>query len=190
MSDWRAFVGELGRSVERSLGEIRDRLRAAPERLEFCSKAGAWSNLQIAEHVVLVNRYLLILAEKIADKSRRRLRRGETPSPSPSRIDHIAKLASGDFEWPAPRHMVPSGNASIAAIDAGLREQIDRCAALLEEMPGGEGSLHRIRMSAVGEDDRLDLYQFLAVIALHAERHARAMRHNEEALARRADQPR
>jgi hypothetical protein len=47
-------------------------------------------------------------------------------------------------------------------------------------MPGGQGSLHRIRMSVVGDDDRLDLYQFLAVLALHLERHAAQARRTQE----------
>jgi hypothetical protein len=41
-------------------------------------------------------------------------------------------------------------------------------------------------MSVVEGDDRLDLYQFVAVIALHAERHARQMQRNADELAQRA----
>jgi DinB superfamily len=190
MSAWRAFVAELAQRLERSLDQVRARLRTSPGGLAHRTRSTAWSNLEIGEHVVLVNRYLLILADKIAEKSRRRRARGELPPAAPSRIDHLEKLASSEFEWAAPAHMVPRGNASVSEIDAGLREQFERCAALLAEMPDGEGSLHRIRMSAVGEDARLDLYQFLAVVALHAERHARAMRRNEESFAGRADQPR
>ena len=191
MSAWRAFVDDLARRLRACFAELGERLNAPGERLAHRAHAHSWSNLEIAEHVVLVNRYLLILADKIARKARRRSSNGDAPSGAPSRLDALEKLASSEFEWPAPAHMRPTGTATIVEISERLREQLAHCVDLLAAMPNGEGSLHRIRMSVVvGGDDRLDLYQFLAVVALHMERHARAMRRNEEAFARETDRSR
>jgi hypothetical protein len=195
MSAWPAFVGDLSRRLDACFADVRERSSDRTDRLLHRASERAWSNLEIAEHVVLVNRYLLILADKIASKSRRRAGRGEASIGSaaigaPPRLDALEKLASSAFEWHAPAHMIPTGALSSAEIDEQLRAQHAHCAELLASMPNGEGSLHRIRMSVVGGDDRLDLYQFLAVIALHMERHARAMRRNEASFAEREDQPR
>jgi hypothetical protein len=147
---------------------------------------GGWSNAEIAEHVVLVNRYLLILADKIARKSAARASRGEPVPERPPRTDHLESLAQREFTWESPAHMLPTGSVPIADVVAALDEQRLRCARLLATAQGGEGALHTIRMSVVQGNDRLDLYQFSCVIALHAERHARAMQRNEAALAARA----
>jgi hypothetical protein len=184
MSAWRTFTEERSRELASALESVRAELRSPRERLVFRSAPDAWTNLEIGEHVALVDRYLLILADKIAKKSSARRARGERPADQPSRIDHLEKLASRDFRWPAPEHMRPTGHASPAEIDAELAAQIERGACLLAAMPEGEGSLHTIRMSVVGADDKLDLYQFLCVIELHARRHARAMRRNDEAFRR------
>jgi len=190
MSAWPAFVGDLARRLDACFADVRERASASADRLAHRASERAWSNLEIAEHVVLVDRYLLILADKIAEKSRRRAARGEALIGAPPRLEALEKLASSAFEWHAPAHMIPTGALSSAEIDERLRAQHARCAELLASMPNGEGSLHHIRMSVVGGDDRLDLYQFLVVIALHMERHARAMRRNEESFAEHADRMR
>lgn len=191
MNAWSAFVGDLSRRLDACFADLCERTSASADRLAHRASERAWSNLEIAEHVVLVNRYLLILADKIAEKSRRRAARGDASIGAPPRLDALEKLASSAFEWRAPAHMIPTGALSSAEIDEQLRAQHAHCAGILASMPNGEGSLHQIRMSVVGgDDDRLDLYQFLAVIALHMERHARAMRRNEASFAERADRAR
>ena len=65
--------------------------------------------------------------------------------------------------------MVPGGHATAREIAGSLREQRRRCLALLTRMRDGEGALHAISMSVVGA--KLDLYQYLALVALHLERH-------------------
>lgn len=185
--DWRAFTADLAHRLDQALAEVRARLHVSEDRLAFRSGAGTWSNLEIGEHVVLVNHYLLILADKIARKSLARCEHEDRPCASPPRLDPLEKLASRDFKWSSPEHMIPTGTRTASEIEARLGAQLERCLGLIASVPDGEGSLHRIRMSVVGgEDDRLDLYQFLFVIALHAQRHAQAMRRNEEASIRHA----
>jgi hypothetical protein len=184
MSTWQAFTADLAREVERALEEVRSHLRGAEEVQAFRPSDQAWSNLEIGEHVMLVNRYLLVLVDKIALKSRACHLRGERPDERPSRLDHLQKLAARDFEWTSPVHMLPSGRYTASEIDALLGEQIRHCSVLIAALPAGEGTLHRIRMSVVEEEDRLDLYQFMCVLGLHTRRHARAMERNTLAFER------
>ena len=65
----------------------------------------------------------------------------------------------------------PSG----ADLGARLREDLGRLTRPLRELPPGAGSLHRIRMSVAERADpglaRLDLYGYLELVRVHAERH-------------------
>jgi DinB superfamily len=177
-TEWSAFTSVLAARVDRALASVRAHAITPDDRLAFRPANGGWSNAEIAEHVVLVNRYLLILVEKIARKCAARASRGDRPPAHPPRTEHLEKLARREFDWRSPEHMLPKRTESSAVVAAALEEQRTRCARMIAELGQGEGSLHTIRMSVVGDDDRLDLYQFILVIALHAERHARAMERN------------
>jgi hypothetical protein len=170
---WGEFVAGLALRLANTFAEVEAQMSAPREDLERPPGHAGWSALEAAEHVALANHHLLLLAEKIAARSRARLARGERPPEEPSRLDSLEKLASRAFAWESPEHMLPAGGATPREIAACLREQRRRCLALLARMPGGEGALHRISMSVVGA--RLDLYQYLGLIALHMERHARQM---------------
>lgn len=143
----------------------------------------AWSVREILEHVTLTNHYLLILVDKLAAKCRKRLAAGQAPPSAPSPTADLERIAARAFRWPHPEHMTPTAELDRAELDRRLRADRDRCLALLGEFPDGGGALHTIRMSVV--DARLDLYQFLAVIDLHARRHARQMERNRAALGPR-----
>jgi hypothetical protein len=55
-----------------------------------------------------------------------------------------------------------------------MRNQVRECLDLLGRLGGGQGSLHRVRMSANGYG-RLDVYLWLQFLALHARRHLAQM---------------
>ena len=76
--------------------------------------------------------------------------------------------------------MRPTGLADGREVARTIESQRDRALALLAEFPRGEGTLHKIRMSVVQGDDRLDLYQYVHVLALHAERHVRQLRERRD----------
>jgi hypothetical protein len=59
-------------------------------------------------------------------------------------------------------------------MDAQYRE----CVSILDRLRGGEGALHKVRMS-VNESGRLDVYQWLYFLAQHAARHIDQMREIE-----------
>lgn len=140
----------------------------------------AWSAREILEHVTLTDHFLLILVDKLSQRCRKRLARGdEVPTQSASTVD-LEHIARREFTWPHPEHMTPTGTLGPAELDRQLCADRDRCLALLDEFPTGGGALHTIRMSVV--DARLDLYQFLAVIDLHARRHVRQLERNRASL--------
>lgn len=180
---WDAFVRELGRRLDRAFQDLDALLGSDAEVLDFRPTTGAWTAREVAEHVALCDRFLLILVSKIAAKSAKRAAAGLALSPSPSQLEHVEALGANGFHWPHPEHMTPTGALSVPEVREQLAADLAACRAVLAEMPNGAGTLHRIRMSAVPGEDRLDLYQFLALIAVHAERHARQMRRNATSFA-------
>ena len=66
-----------------------------------------------------------------------------------------------------------------------MREQVRECLDLLGRLGGGEGALHRVRMS-VNDSGKLDLYQWLSFLAQHARRHLAQMAANESEWHRRS----
>lgn len=166
---WPESVAALDAELARTFGALLEACEFEPDALARRPREDAWSGLEVLEHVALTDRFLLLLVDKIADRCRRRVARGLAWPAAPARFAPILPLTSREFAWAAPDHMVPTGRLSPAACAVRLAADRDRCRALLAEFPAGEGTLHRIRMSVV--DERLDLYQYLALIALHARRH-------------------
>ncbi len=183
--DWPRAIAQLRARIQRAFDALAPWLDAQPELLDFHPRPDSWSVGEVCEHVTLTNRYLLILARKIGIKSGRRLAAGRPWPDGPPRFEHLERLGARTFRWERPEHMAPTGRAPMAALCEELDAQRAECLALLARMPGGEGTLHRIRMSAVEGDDRLDLYQYLAVVALHLERHVAQMERNARELAAR-----
>lgn len=183
---WPEHTSALAERLARSLGAVLAWLDEDAPLLDHRPAPSAWNAREVCEHVALTNRFLLILVEKIAQRSRVRFERGDVPPAAPSPVAHLTELATRDFRWSHPEHMTPRGEHDTGAVRAELERQLAAARALLAELPSGEGALHRIRMSVVGgEDDRLDLYQFLAIVALHAERHVRQMERNRASFAAR-----
>jgi hypothetical protein len=163
--------------VEDAFQELDSALDAASPRIpDRAPSVSPWSALDVGEHVTLANHFLLMLAEKCARKSARKLARGSNPDREGAGLDRLESLASREFRWDAPEHMLPTGRTSLDAVRAKLSEQRDQALSLLDMLPAGEGRHHSIRMLIVGPDARLDLYEFLAFIALHVERHAAQVR--------------
>lgn len=166
---WPAAVAALDAELERTFRALRDGCIRDARALARRPHADGWTGLEVLEHVALTDHFLLLLADKIADRCRRRLARGLAWPTAPPAFAQLLPLTRREFSWTAPGHMVPTGTLSPAACRARLESDGERCRALLAEFPAGQGTLHRIRMSVV--DERLDLYQFIALIALHARRH-------------------
>jgi hypothetical protein len=159
---------------------------AGERRARRAPSISPWSPLEVAEHVALTNRFLWILVDKIAVKARSKLARGEVPPSTAPNVNDLELVARHDFRWEAPAHMRPTGEVPFEVVRATLAAQRASASAHCAEMPAGEGSLHTIKMSVVGPEARLDLYQFLAFAALHVERHTLQVQRILAALERPA----
>ena len=142
------------------------RTRPAPER---------WTPLEILEHVSRTNFYLLRSARKGARTALKRKARGEVVPAGESDLLRLDAAADADFQWEMPTLHRPRGNLAPGRIRARLRAQWNSARALLEQLPEGEGRLFTQKMSVAGLG-KIDLYQWLYFMALHAERHFRLMR--------------
>lgn len=141
---------------------------------------GAWSAAEVLEHVTLTQHYLLLLTEKLARRGLARAARGVAPPPTPTSTAVLDALASRDFRWEHPEHMAPGGAATRAELGARLREETRRALELFELTPRGAGALADARMGAI--DARLDVYGFLHLYTLHAERHLAQLERTARAL--------
>ena len=168
----RAAIPGLAGRLEAGFDGLRERAALDPALLAARPPGGGWSGALVLEHVGLMDRFVFVLVEKIAGRTRARLARGEPWPRSAPGLEVVARAALAPRVWPHPLHMTPTGTSTPAESAAVLAGDRARALAWLLEFPSGEGTLHRIRMSRVEGDGRLDLYQFLELVARHAERHA------------------
>ena len=145
----------------------------------FKPPSGGWSVSEVLEHVMLTNRFLLILIEKGTIKALKKceLSAGSFTIPEDYVLANTTLLEVADpnaFAWHRPDHQHPSGSHSLYHIRREIRDQLDQCLITLELLPNGEGVLHHTTMS-VNNVGKLDVYQYLYFVALHAQRHLRQM---------------
>jgi hypothetical protein len=146
--------------------------------------SGGWSVNEVLEHVMLTNHYLQIIIEKGTEKA---LRKRQTISgvdilPENYSLSNPALLEISQpdaFVWQRPEHHQPSGQRSLHEIRREIRNQLDLCLITLELLPNGEGVLHQTAMS-VNNLGKLDVYQYLYFLSLHAQRHVQQMKKIEQ----------
>ena len=141
--------------------------------------SGGWSVNEVLEHVMLTNHFLLIIIMKGREKA---LKKRETLSgseivPENYSLSNSALLEIAQpnaFVWQRPEHHLPSGQKPLYKIRHEIRDQLDECLITLELLPNGEGVLHQTTMS-VNNLGKLDVYQYVYFLALHAQRHIKQM---------------
>lgn len=151
--------------------------------LNYLPQEGRWSIMNILEHVVLTNHYLLILIDKGSAKSLRRA--GECDLQEVLNDYHFYNPLINDignpdsFGWERPNHTEPKGSRQKDELQVELRWQLYRCLTHLEKLKNGEGILHKTTMS-VNSLGKLDVYQYIYFLALHAKRHVVQMEKNQK----------
>ena len=151
-----------------------------PEALRAYKPAsGGWSIDEVLEHVTLTSHFLMIVIRQSAEKGLKRAGRG-TPIPDgESDLDLLEPIGRrGSFSWSRPEHMIPTGAVPSREVREKMDAQYRECVDILDRLSGGEGALHKVRMSVNGSG-RLDVYQWLYFLAQHAARHIDQMRENE-----------
>ena len=146
--------------------------------------AGGWSVNEVLEHVMLTNHFLLILIEKGTVKALQKydptLHDDLVPSNYSLGSPALQEIANPNaFPWQRPEHHQPTGQRSIHEVRREVRNQLDRCLITLDLLPNGEGVLHHTTMSVNGLG-KLDVYQYVYFLSLHAQRHLRQMEKVEE----------
>ncbi|HVS11436.1 MAG TPA: DinB family protein [Planctomycetota bacterium] len=165
----RQAAERLAAELSRRFAELDRWLDAPAANWIARAPEGGWSVGEVCEHVALANHYLLLLAQKIADRGARRAARGLAPPAQASDLSILAALGRREFRWSRPDHMAPSGRLERGELRTRLAEQREQCLALATVVGSGAGALHRIRISVAG--DHLDLHQMLGFISMHIERH-------------------
>jgi hypothetical protein len=141
--------------------------------------SGGWTIDEVLEHITLTSHFLMIVIRNSARTALKRAAAGAAITADESDLDLLAPIGRrGTFTWSRPEHMIPTGTVASDEVRARMREQGRECLEILERLGGGEGSLHRVRMS-VNQSGKLDIYQWLYFLAQHARRHIDQMKENE-----------
>ena len=153
----------------------------------FRPSPAEWNIDEIIEHVMLANRYLLILIKKGAEKAVKKagqydiekaLRHYVLANP---RLEQIG--VNDSFEWKTPAHMLPAGAQSLYEVWEELKEQKELILHHISMLAHGEGILHKTWMS-VNSLGALDVYQYIYFLLMHMRRHIEQMEQNEARFAR------
>lgn len=165
----------LKRELIRTLAVVDEWFDSDPALLQYRPASGGWTVSEVLEHITLTNHYLLIIIEKGSEKALRRKNELTEPFAIPasytlSNPDLLAIAQPDAFSWQRPEHHQPTGQKLLCEVRRTLRDQLDQCLVTLELLPHGEGILHHTTMS-VNNLGKLDVYQYLYFLALHAQRH-------------------
>jgi hypothetical protein len=178
-------IQEVINTIRADLDEVKSLLSQWCEEdlnvLQHAPNNGGWSSLKVLEHITLTSHYLLI----IIDKGSRKAIQSAAVTPVAQGWDDYELLPKSlqdigvhkSFPWVRPEHMEPSGKVLPNEIRARVMEQFDRCHQHLLVLKNGEGRLCKTTMS-VNAIGKLDVYQYIYFLLLHAKRHLTQLEKN------------
>ncbi|MCC6458862.1 MAG: DinB family protein [Saprospiraceae bacterium] len=156
-----------------------------PQLRTYRPANGGWTIDQILEHIELTSHFLLKLIDKGGAKALRRAAASDWAANWQAYRVDAEKLASigqyRSFDWIRPEHMEPRGDRNLAEIRISMKQQQERCLHWLERLKNGEGLLAKTTMS-VQNLGKLDVYEYIYFLSLHAQRHITQMERNEQAF--------
>jgi hypothetical protein len=151
--------------------------------LNYQPTSGGWTALEILEHVMLTNSFLLKFIEKGTVKA---LRKAAATNGLVNWNQYLLNRKDlweigihRSFQWMRPNHMEPSRNASVLEIRLLLDEQKAACLNCLEQLRGGEGFLHKTTLS-VNNIGKLDVYGYIEFLTQHMIRHLMQLDNNRK----------
>ncbi len=157
--------------------------RESDDVLNYQPDDQGWSAAKVLEHIVLTSHYLLLLIDKASEKSLERARKKtidvnwDTYTLTPAGLEEVGVHRS--FLWGHPDHMEPMGEIDLNTIRDRMMSQFNRCETQLDLLRNGEGVLCHTMMSVNGIG-KLDVYQYIYFLVLHAKRHVTQMEKNKE----------
>ena len=171
-------IGKIKSDLVKTFADVNDWFDMDSVLLDYIPQNERWTIRQILEHISLTNYYLLIL-----------IRKGTSKAIGKAKItDYAGLLIAYDFdwnklisignhksfEWNRPEHMEPHGKTILGEVRIKLDNQLQECLGYLQQMPNGEGVLHRAMMS-VNNLGKIDMYHYIYFLAQHAKRHITQM---------------
>jgi hypothetical protein len=141
--------------------------RAAPER---------WSIAEVAEHVAIVESQVVRLASKLLEHAPALADGREF---SPVSVAEIAERASKE-KFQAPETAIPRGGASVADSLARIERAHTSLRELRPRVERADGTVVSYPHPVFGT---LNLYQWLVMVGLHKDRHARQITQLKESHA-------
>lgn len=155
------------------------------DKLNYKPSNGGWTVQQILEHIYLTNFYLLILIEKGAKKAMRNSLDLDLESEIRNYSfdkEYFEKVGQyGAFEWIRPEHMEPKGEIELSEIRNLITQQYHQCMRYFDLMKKGQGLLYKTMMT-VNELGKINVYEYIYFLSLHAQRHLTQMENNEREL--------
>jgi hypothetical protein len=175
--------------IQNVITKIKDELSKAFADLFLCFEAndelldyrpvkGGWTIREVLEHVSLTNHFLLILIRKGTAKAVE-ISKGKNYDDLLLNYDldwEKLKMIGehNSFKWNRPEHMEPKGVLSLNEVKSTLKEQMQECLVLLDQMTNGEGTLYKTMMSVNGLG-KIDMYHYIYFLVQHANRHLMQM---------------
>ena len=176
-------------NVKDAIAHVRDAVIATaaevniwfdkPAAMRAYKPTTGWSIDEVLEHITLTNHYLLLLIEKASIKAKKRyeatgkINDEGNYSARLSRIDTVGVHLS--FAWIRPGHMEPKGDVKHEDVRRTMRAQFSRCLEILDALKDGEGALAKTTMT-VNDLGKLDVYEYIYFLAMHAKRHITQMK--------------
>ncbi|MBP1165749.1 hypothetical protein JOE44_002633 [Chryseobacterium sp. PvR013] len=176
------YIQDIKVHLKLTFGEVDEWFRKDKKTLNHQPSNGGWTIQQILEHIYLTNFYLLILIEKGFKKAMKNSLNLDLESEienysfNKENFDRVGE--HGAFEWIRPEHMEPKGEMSLDEIRSLITQQYLQCLQYLEVMGNGEGFLYKTTMT-VNELGKINVYEYIYFLSLHAQRHITQMKKNE-----------
>jgi len=176
-------ISEIHDTLSAVFAEVDNWFAASSELNSYRPLNGGWTVGEILEHIALTNFFLLKLIEKGASKALRNVNNLDLQQELEGyefHMEHLFEIGSHQsFLWIRPEHMEPKGIKALSELRLELASQEDQCHRYLEDMPNGEGVLYKTTMT-VNNLGKLDVYQYIFFLAMHAKRHIQQMDKNRE----------
>ena len=176
------LIQDIKMHLKLSFDEVDRWFDKDTEKLNYQPSNGGWTIQQILEHIYLTNFYLLILIEKGSKKAMRNYKdldlnaEIENYSFDKERFEKVGE--HGAFEWIRPEHMEPKGELDLKEIRNLISKQYHQCLSYLDLMENGEGLLCKTTMT-VNSLGKINVYEYIYFLSLHARRHSIQMQNNE-----------
>lgn len=180
------FIKEIKTHLQLSFDEVDGWFDKEKKTRDYQPSNGGWTVHQILEHIYLTNFYLLIL---IGKGSKKALRNYPGPNLEVEKQNYIFNREKfekvgeyGAFKWIRPEHMEPKGEMGLHEIRSLISMQYQQGLIYLDRMKNGEGLLCRITMTVNGLG-KINVYEYIYFLSLHARRHLTQMKNNELELS-------